>query len=194
MKPSQTQAQLQPEALQALAESAAAGDHAARDKLLLTLTPMIVRAAADAARITKDTEDAQQDGYLHMLTLIDRYDPATGVCFLHYAKTRLRYYFANRTRYECRRRHASLDAPVSPDDPTPMAETIPDDPVDFDASFSQRERAGQLNRALKRLTPAERKVITLALHGYSNRAIARIPGNHEKTVRNLKSRAKQKMK
>ena len=55
MKPSQTQVQLQPEALQALAESAAAGDHAARDTWLLTLTPMIVRAAADAARITQDT-------------------------------------------------------------------------------------------------------------------------------------------
>lgn len=185
--------QQQPDAVQAMAEAAAAGSLAARNTLLLTLTPMIVRAAADAARVTCDRDDAVQDGYLRMMTLIDRYDPAWGVCFLHYAKNDLSLYFKNRTQYLLRRDYPSLDAPCSPDDPTPIAETLPADPVDFDAEIEAADRARLLKRAMARLSPTERKVITLALAGHDNRAIARMLRKSEKAVRNLKSRAKCKL-
>ena len=185
--------QQQPDAVQAMAEAAAAGSLAARNTLLLTLTPMIVRAAANAARVTCDRDDAVQDGYLRMMTLIDRYDPAWGVCFLHYAKNDLSLYFKNRTQYLLRRDYPSLDAPCSPDDPTPIAETLPADPVDFDAGIEDADRARLLKRAMARLSPAEQTVIKLALAGHDNRAIARMLGNNEKTVRNLKARAKGKL-
>ena len=182
--------QQQPDAIQAMAEAAAAGSLAARDTLLLTLTPMIVRAAADAARVTCDRDDAVQDGYLRMMTLIDRYDPAIGVDFLRYAKTHLHYYYIRRTQYELRRRHQSLDVPCSPEDPTPVVDNLPADPVDFDKVVSRQDQSRILNRAMAALSPTERKVITLALAGHDNRAIARMLGNSEKTVRNLKARSK----
>ena len=185
--------QQQPDAVQAMAEAAAAGSLAARNTLLLTLTPMIVRAAANAARVTCDRDDAVQDGYLRMMTLIDRYDPAWGVCFLHYAKNDLSLYFKNRTQYLLRRDYPSLDAPCSPDDPTPIAETLPADPVDFDAGIEAADRARLLKRAMARLSPAEQTVIKLALAGHDNRAIARMLRKSEKAVRNLKSRAKGKL-
>ena len=185
--------QQQPDAIQAMAEAAAAGSLAARDTLLLTLTPMIVRAAADAARVTCDRDDAVQDGYLRMMTLIDRYDPAIGVDFLRYAKTHLHYYYIRRTQYELRRRHQSLDVPCSPEDPTPVVDNLPADPVDFDKVVSRQDQSRILNRAMAALSPTERKVITLALAGHDNRAIARMLGNSEKTVRNLKARAKGKL-
>ena len=185
--------QQQPDAVQAMAEAAAAGSLAARNTLLLTLTPMIVRAAANAARVTCDRDDAVQDGYLRMMTLIDRYDPAWGVCFLHYAKNDLSLYFKNRTQYLLRRDYPSLDAPCSPDDPTPIAETLPADPVDFDAGIEDADRARLLKRAMARLSPAEQTVIKLALAGHDNRAIARMLRKSEKAVRNLKSRAKGKL-
>ena len=186
--------QQQPDAVQAMAEAAAAGSLAARNTLLLTLTPMIVRAAADAARVTHDRDDAVQDGYLRMMELIDRYDPACGVCFLRYAQIHLRGYYVNRARNLLRRTHASLDAPCSPEDPTPIAETLPGEPVDFDAVETRIEKRDRFHRAMARLSPAERDVITLSLKGHDNRAIARIMGNREKTVRNLKSRARKKFK
>ena len=185
--------QQQPDAIQAMAEAAAAGSLAARDTLLLTLTPMIVRAAADAARVTCDRDDAVQDGYLRMMTLIDRYDPAIGVDFLRYAKTHLHYYYIRRTQYELRRRHQSLDVPCSPEDPTPVVDNLPADPVDFDKVVSRQDQSRILNRSMAALSPTERKVITLALAGHDNRAIARMLGNSEKTVRNLKARAKGKL-
>ena len=186
--------QQQPDAVQAMAEAAAAGSLAARNTLLLTLTPMIVRAAANAARVTHDRDDAVQDGYLRMMELIDRYDPATGVGFLHYAKTHLHYYYIRRAQYELRRRHQSLDVPCSPEDHTPVADTLPGEPVDFDAVETRIEKRDRFHRAMARLSPAERDVITLSLKGHDNRAIARIMGNREKTVRNLKSRARKKFK
>ena len=185
--------QQQPDAVQAMAEAAAAGSLAARNTLLLTLTPMIVRAAANAARVTCDRDDAVQDGYLRMMTLIDRYDPAWGVCFLHYAKNDLSLYFKNRTQYLLRRDYPSLDVPCSPDDPTPIAETLPADPVDFDAGIEAADRARLLKRAMAALSPAEQTVIKLALAGHDNRAIARMLRKSEKAVRNLKSRAKGKL-
>ena len=185
--------QQQPDAVQAMAEAAAAGSLAARDTLLLTLTPMIVRAAANAARVTHDRDDAVQDGYLRMMELIDRYDPACGVCFLRYAQIHLRGYYVNRARNLLRRTHASLDTPCSPEDPTPIAETLPADPVDFDAGIENADRARLLKRAMAALSPAEQTVIKLALAGYDNRAIARMLRKSEKAVRNLKSRAKGKL-
>ena len=79
---SKPKVQQQSNAVQAMAEAAASGSLAARNTLLLSLTPMIVRAAENAAHLTSDRDDAVQDGYLYMLGLIDRYDPAAGVCFL----------------------------------------------------------------------------------------------------------------
>ena len=190
---SKPKVQQQSNAVQAMAEAAASGSLAARNTLLLSLTPMIVRAAENAAHLTSDRDDAVQDGYLYMLGLIDRYDPAAGVCFLHYAKTHLHYYYIRRTQFVLSRHHMSLGTPVSPDDPMPVAETLPAEAVAFDAVFEREDRARHLAHALERLSPTERKVIRLSLAGHDSRAIAQMLGNSEKTVSNLKARAKRKL-
>ena len=68
------------------------GDIAARDKLVLSYTPMVSYIASAKARELPshvDVEDLVSSGLVALLQAVDRYDPAKGATFGQFAWTRL---------------------------------------------------------------------------------------------------------
>lgn len=137
-----------------------------------------------------DTEDLYAQGVLLVLECIETYDEETGVPFLAYVHTRLKYHYLH-TRAE--KQVWSLDEQAPESDCTRLDLLCADD--DTEALLLQEEEREAVKEALKQLTERERKCVEgFYFHRLSLTEIAESLGIAYRTAYNNKTRALGKLK
>ncbi len=133
-----------------------------------------------------DTEDLVQEGMIGLLDAIRSYDTHSEVPFASFAALCIRRRMYSAIRSAAAQKHAPLNESV----PFPESAAAPSDPEEeLILREGTRERLDALR---EKLSPVERKVLTLFLEGCSYREISQRVGKPLKSVDNAVQRIRRK--
>lgn len=142
------------------------------------------------ARKPYDTEECYAEGVLLVLECIESYDADTGVPFLAYVHTRLKYHFLHSWN---ERQMVSLDAAADENGLRLLDLLCADE--DTEAEILAKEEREALHGALAGLTERERKCVEgYYFHGLSLSEIAHSLGIAYRTAYNNKTRGLNKLR
>jgi RNA polymerase sigma-70 factor (ECF subfamily) len=169
-----------------LVRRAVAGDRAAFRQLVERQAPTIFRIALGLVRSHHDAEEAVQETFLRVWRALPRFRGEAGF------ESWVHRIAVNAAHDQLRRRgRRSREAPAAPE-AHPV--TISPDPDPERQALSRRLRV-DIDRAVLRLTPAEREIFVLRHDaGLSLAEVARALGRAEGTVKSLLFRAVRKLR
>lgn len=162
--------------------------------LLLRLRPVIISSIRKYCNYVKDFDDLIQDGYVHVIESLDRYDCSKGVFFLGYIRYSLKYFYLDKSKKH--ESHASLNERVISDagNSLEFIDFLEDIDICLEKDYEYKESVGLLYDALNTLSKRERQVIVMYyFKGYGLKTISKILGLAYRTVVNTKVNGMRKL-
>ena len=164
------------------------GDAAAQNKIILSLTPLLVRLSARYFIIGGDKEDLLQEARIGLHKAIQSYDAAKGVDFIPYAKTCIHNNIISAMNEAKAQKHAALNKSVGLEKAALFSY---DSPIDLMIVREQLEAV--LAGVQTSLSKLEQQVLYLYLDGLSYKKIASQLRITEKSVSNALCRIRSKL-
>lgn len=173
-----------------LCQQAVSGDRLA-EEVLVTRYMRLARACARPYFLAGgDSEDLLQEAMFGLLKAIREFDQSRDASFRTFAEICMRNRIRSAVTAAARDKHAPLNYSVS------MEQSVSekDHESDPEELFISREEEAERLAALKqKLSPLERQILTLYLHGYSYREIGAHVGRTDKSVDNAVQRIRHKV-
>lgn len=179
-----------------LLKSAAAGDTAAEEALVLRYTPLVYSQTRTCYRNGWERSDFVQEGMVGLIRAIREYSPERGVPFTAFAAVCIRNELYAALRKTLSAKNLPLEGYVSLSDRNgdALSELFSDStaPNELDRILD-RDEARQLVEELKnQLSPLEQKVFSAWLRGYSTDETSNALNLSRKSVDNAMSRIRTK--
>ena len=138
-----------------------------------------------------DSEDLLQEAMVGLLKAIREYDPARDATFRTFAEVCVKNRIRSAVTAASRDKHAPLNHSVSMEE-QPLLDSVREtDPEEL--FISREEEAERLDSLNQRLSPLERQILALYLHGFSYREIGEQVGRTDKSVDNAVQRIRRKV-
>lgn len=163
----------------------------AKEYIMTIMQPLIL-AVAMKYKNMEPMDDLIQQGNVHLLIAINKYDVNTAVPFLAFAKSQVTYGIFNYVRRQKNKKDKQVT--IAQDD-EPMWEKINDPSINIEESILDQEMHQQLMSAMDKLSVGQRDIIKRHyFEGEKWIEIAFEKGVHYKAVLQMKNRALQKLK
>lgn len=163
--------------------------------LLIRLRPVIISSIKKYCYHIDDFDDLIQDGYLHVIESLDRYDCSRGVFFLGYIQYSLKYFYLDKSKkYES---NASLNKRVicDTDNSAEFIDFLEDNDICIEKDYEYAESISSLYKAIETLSKRERQVIVMYyLRGYGLITISKVLNIAYRTVVNTKVNGLRKLR
>ncbi len=147
------------------AKLAAAGDMAAREKLIVSNIPFVRSLAKSFRGYGVGTEDLVAEGILGLVEAVDRFDYSRGFRLITYAKSWIWMFMQKAVNQRCSKKYrlVSLDASVDSDDnESTLGSVLADmDNLSVEDECEKKVAKEKLWKALSSLKPNEREIIIL---------------------------------
>lgn len=147
------------------AKLAAAGDVAARNKLIVSNIPFVIMCAKSFSSYGLSTEDLISEGTLGLIKAIEKFDYTKGFRLITYAKAWIRLFMQEAVNQRCSKKYrlVSLDASVDSDDnESTLGSILADiDNLSVEDECENKVAEEKLLKALSSLKPNEREIIIL---------------------------------
>ncbi len=164
------------------------GDVAAQNKIILALTPLLIRLSARYFIIGGDKEDLLQEARIGLHKAIQSFNPEKNVDFLPFAKTCIHNNIISAINEAKAQKHAALNKSI---DLESAALFSYDSPMDLMIVREQLEKV--LAQVQSKLSKMEKQVLVLYLDGLSYKKIASQLQISEKSVSNALCRIRSKL-
>ena len=179
-----------------LLKSAAAGDTAAEEALVLRYTPLVYSQTRTCYRNGWERSDFVQEGMVGLIRAIREFSPDRGVPFTAFAAVCIRNELYAALRKTLSSKNLPLEAYVSLSDRNgdALSELFSDSTAQNELDrVLDRDEARQLVEELKaQLSPLEQKVFSAWLRGYSTDETSNALNLSRKSVDNAMSRIRTK--
>lgn len=142
---------------QELVKNAKQGDKNAKREIIERLQPLIISSIKRYYYNKNEFEDLIQEGNVKILESIKSYDEETGVFFLGYVKTMLRYMYLDKHK---QKKHTSLNEKVGEGNDEIIDLLVSDD-EDILEDIALREEIEVLRQKLEHITERQRDVVVL---------------------------------
>ena len=173
---------------QTLLAAARNGDVAAQNKIILALTPLLIRLSARYFIIGGDKEDLLQEARIGLHKAIQSFDPEKNVDFLPYARTCIHNNIISAINEAKAQKHAALNRSIDLESATLLSY---DSPMDLMIVREHLDKV--LARVQTKLSKLEKQVLVLYLDGLSYKKIASQLQISEKSVSNALCRIRSKL-
>lgn len=163
--------------------------------LLIRLRPVIISNINKYCNYVKDFDDLIQDGYLHVIKGLDKYDVSKGVNFLGYIKYSLMYFYLDKSKKH--ESHLSLNERVlcDADNSAEFIDFLEDIDICLEKDYEHKEVVSSLYKAIESLSDRERQIIVMYYIGdYDLKTIAIKLGVAYRTVVNTKVSGMRKLR
>ena len=171
-----------------LCRLAASGDRDAEEVLVKRYLRMVRVCARPYFLAGGDSEDLIQEATFGLLKAIREFDPGHDAKFKTFAEVCIRNRIRSAVATASRSKHAPLNDSVPFESPMMGIEASPEE-----LYISREEEAERLTRLAQKLSPLERKILKLFLHGLSYREISEQVGRPIKSVDNAIQRIRRKV-
>ena len=170
---------------------AAEGDRVAEETLVLRYMRLARACARPYFLVGGDSEDLLQEAMFGLLKAIREYDSSHDALFKTFAEVCMRNRIRSAVTAALRGKHAPLNQSISMDEQPLLEQQYAIDPEEL---FINREEEEEWFATLNRkLSPLERRILSLYLHGYSYREIGKQVGRSDKSVDNAVQRIRRKI-
>ena len=166
----------------------ASGDRDAEEALVQRYLRMVRVFARPYFLAGGDSEDLIQEATFGLLKAIREFAPGHDAKFKTFAEVCIRNRIRSAVATASRSKHAPLNDSVPFDSPMLGLEASPEE-----LYISREEEAERLSRLSQKLSPLERKILELFLHGLSYREISEQVGRPTKSVDNAIQRIRRKV-
>ena len=175
---------------EALCALAAGGDRGAEEALVLRYHRVVRICARPFFLAGGDSEDLIQEAMFGLLKAIREFDPGRDAAFRTFAEVCIRNRILTVVSAAGREKHAPLNNSVSMEEEAGLPDRAfgPEDTL-----ILREEQVERLQRLRTKLSPLERKVLSLYLEGYSYEEIAARVGRSVKSVDNAVQRIRRKV-
>ncbi len=171
---------------------AAAGDRDAQEALILRYSRTVRACARPLFLAGGDSEDLTQEGFLGLLDAIREFRPDRDASFATFAQVCIRNRLRSAVRSAARAKHSALNTSLSwEQDSVEQNLTAPPGPEEL--LIAQEDRAEDLRRLKRTLSPLEREILVHYLNGLSYHEIARATHRSAKSVDNAVQRIRRKL-
>ena len=167
---------------------AASGDRDAEEVLVKRYLRMVRVCARPYFLAGGDSEDLIQEATFGLLKAIREFAPGHDAKFKTFAEVCIRNRIRSAVATASRSKHAPLNDSVPFDSPMLGTGASPEE-----LYISREEEAERLTRLDQKLSPLERKILELFLHGLSYREISEQVGRPAKSVDNAIQRIRRKV-
>ena len=167
---------------------AASGDRDAEEVLVKRYLRMVRMCARPYFLAGGDSEDLIQEATFGLLKAIREFAPERDAKFKTFAEVCIRNRIRSAVATASRSKHAPLNDSVPFDAPMLGTGASPEE-----LYISREEEAERLTRLNQKLSPLERKIMELFLHGLSYREISEQVGRPAKSVDNAIQRIRRKV-
>lgn len=171
-----------------LCRLAACGDRGAEETLVKRYLRMVRMCARPYFLAGGDSEDLIQEATFGLLKAIREFDPSRDAKFKTFAEVCIRNRIRSVVATASRSKHAPLNESVPFETPMLGIEASPEE-----LYISREEEAERLTKLDQKLSPLERKILELFLHGLSYREISEQVGRPIKSVDNAIQRIRRKV-
>lgn len=171
-----------------LCRLAACGDRGAEETLVKRYLRMVRMCARPYFLAGGDSEDLIQEATFGLLKAIREFDPNRDAKFKTFAEVCIRNRIRSAVATASRSKHAPLNESVPFETPMLGIEASPEE-----LYISREEEAERLTKLDQKLSPLERKILELFLHGLSYREISEQVGRPIKSVDNAIQRIRRKV-
>ncbi len=159
------------------------GDRAAFDQLVLRYLKPVYSVALHYAKNQEDAEDLAQDAFVKVLRHLKKFDAQKNF------KPWILQIARNTALDWLKKKKPMLLGDLETEDGESLLASIPDRAPLPDAIAQENETAGEIKRAMERLSPSDRLVLQFRyIHGLSFREIA---GELHEAIDTVKSRARR---
>ena len=166
----------------------ASGDREAEEVLVKRYLRMVRVCARPFFLAGGDSEDLIQEATFGLLKAIREFAPGHDAKFKTFAEVCIRNRIRSAVATASRSKHAPLNDSVPFESPMLGIEASPED-----LYISREEEAERLTRLDQKLSPLERRILELFLHGLSYREISEQVGRPTKSVDNAIQRIRRKV-
>ena len=166
----------------------ASGDRDAEEVLVKRYLRMVRVCARPYFLAGGDSEDLIQEATFGLLKAIREFAPGHDAKFKTFAEVCIRNRIRSAVATASRSKHAPLNDSVPFESPMLGIEASPEE-----LYISREEDAERLTRLTQKLSPLERKILKLFLHGLSYREISEQVGRPIKSVDNAIQRIRRKV-
>ena len=173
---------------EALCQLTASGRRDAEEVLVKRYLRMVRICARPYFLAGGDSDDLIQEGMIGLLKAIREFDPSHDVRFKTFAEVCIRNRIRSAVTNAARSKHAPLNDSVPFESPMLGSDASPEE-----LYISREEEAERLNALAQKLSPLERKILTLFLHGLSYQEISEQVGRPAKSVDNAIQRIRRKV-
>ena len=173
---------------ESLCSLAASGDRDAEEVLVERYLRMVRVCARPYFLAGGDSEDLIQEATFGLLKAIREFAPGHDTKFKTFAEVCIRNRIRSAVAMASRSKHAPLNDSVPFESLMLGLEASPED-----LYISREEDAERLTRLAQKLSPLERKILKLFLHGLSYREISEQVGRPIKSVDNAIQRIRRKV-
>ena len=171
-----------------LCRRASSGDRDAEEVLVKRYLRMVRVCARPYFLAGGDSEDLIQEATFGLLKAIREFSPGYDAKFKTFAEVCIRNRIRSAVATASRSKHAPLNDSVPFESPMLGTEASPEE-----LFISREEEAERLSRLDQALSPLERKILKLFLHGLSYREISEQVGRPAKSVDNAIQRIRRKV-
>ena len=171
-----------------LCRLAASGDRDAEEVLVKRYLRMVRVCARPYFLAGGDSEDLIQEATFGLLKAIREFSPGYDAKFKTFAEVCIRNRIRSAVATASRSKHAPLNDSVPFESPMLGIEASPEE-----LYISREEEAERLTKLAQKLSPLERKILELFLHGLSYREISEQVGRPAKSVDNAIQRIRRKV-
>ncbi len=176
------------------------GDKDAEEFLLVKYKPFVNNEVRTMFLVGAEIEDLAQEGMIGLFQAIRDYDPESGASFSTFAYTCVRNKCRSAVTNANRMKHSPLNNYISifynDEENGNELEIVSDEGInDPEFIVLRQEKLEKMYEELEmRLSPMEKKVVSLYLEGMSRREIADKMGKSEKSIDNALTRIHNKLK
>lgn len=171
-----------------LCQLAAAGDRDAEELLVKRYLRTVRVCARPFFLAGGDSEDLIQEATFGLLKAIREFDPGYDTKFRTFAEVCIRNRIRSAVTTAARSKHAPLNESIPFESPMLGSGASPEE-----LYISREEEAERFSKLEQKLSPLERKILALFLHGLSYREISEQVGRPAKSVDNAIQRIRRKM-
>ncbi len=173
---------------EALCQLTASGRRDAEEVLVKRYLRMVRICARPYFLAGGGSEDLIQEATFGLLKAIREFDPRHNAKFKTFAEVCIRNRIRSAVATAARSKHAPLNDSVPFESPMLGSDASPEE-----LYISREEEAERLNALAQKLSPLERKILTLFLHGLSYQEISEQVGRPAKSVDNAIQRIRRKV-
>ena len=171
-----------------LCQLVASGDRDAEEILVKRYLRTVRVCARPFFLAGGDSEDLIQEATFGLLKAIREFDPAHDARFRTFAEVCIRNRIRSAVTTAARSKHAPLNESIPFESPMLGSGASPEE-----LYISREEEAERFSKLERKLSPLERKILVLFLHGLSYREISEQVGRPAKSVDNAIQRIRHKL-